>query len=226
MRDAFDIATDLRRDIDWKALMPRYNIAPTDQIPVIFEKGGQRRVEPMRWGLIPFRTASMRGRSTLDEMGKSINTPINARAETVHSHGSFKRSFEKRRCLIPAGGFYEWKKEGNRKQPHWIGQTDRGLMAFAGLWESWKENDENVIESFTIITTEPNEKIRALHNRMPVILDRGAYADWLNPERSVDEPLLRLLRPCPADIMEAYPVSTRVNSPKNDHPSCVEHWEK
>ena len=108
MAKAFDVRPDLRRDIDWDDLMPRYNIAPTDQVPVVYQKSGDRLVEPMRWGLMPFRTAGMRGRTALDQKGKSINTPINARAETVHSHGSFKRSFERRRCIIPAGGYYEW----------------------------------------------------------------------------------------------------------------------
>ena len=104
MLDAFDIKADLRRDIDWKSLMPRYNVAPTDQVPVIFQKDGDRVMEPMRWGLIPFRTSNMRGRTVLSEQGKSINTPINARAETVDSNGIFKRSFERRRCIIPCGG--------------------------------------------------------------------------------------------------------------------------
>ena len=118
MLNAFDIKTNLRRDIDWTALMPRYNVAPTDQIPVVFEKDGERQVESMRWGLMPFRTASMRGRTALGENGKPLNTPINARAETAHSNGIFKRSFENRRCIIPAGGFYEWKRTGGAKVPY------------------------------------------------------------------------------------------------------------
>jgi putative SOS response-associated peptidase YedK len=117
MLQAFDIKTDPRRDVDWKALMPRYNVAPTDQVPVIFERDGERTAESMRWGLIPFRTAGMRGRIALGEKGKSIGTPINARAETVHSNGIFKRSFERRRCIIPAGGFYEWKRVDGAKVP-------------------------------------------------------------------------------------------------------------
>ena len=120
MMDAFDIKTDLRRDIDWKALMPRYNVAPADQVPVIYQKENDRVLESMRWGLIPFRIANMRGRPAVNEQGKSVNTPINARAETVHSNGILKRSFERRRCIIPAGGFCEWKKVGGSKLPYWI----------------------------------------------------------------------------------------------------------
>ena len=222
MRDAFDIATDLRRDVDWKALMPRYNIAPTDQIPVIFEKDGERRVEPMRWGLIPFRAANMRGRSALDEKGKSINTPINARAETVHSHGSFKRSFEKRRCLIQAGGFYEWKRQDGTKLPHWIHLKDRPWMGFAGVYTWWKSPEAEWVPSCTIITTSPNSFMEPIHDRMPVILTEGAYDIWLDPENQDLSELKEVLVPYPAEKMQAHPVARSVNKVENDGPELIE----
>ena len=222
MIDAFDIRTNLRRDMDWKALMPRYNVAPTDQVPVFVHKDGERMVEPMRWGLIPFRTASMRGRTALNEQGKSINTPINARAETVHSHGSFKRSYERRRCVIPAGGFYEWQKVNGAKVPYWIYLTEARWMGFAGVYTWWKSPEGEWIPSCTIITTSPNSFIEPIHDRMPVILTEGAYHIWLDPENGDLSELKEVLIPYPSHEMRAHAVPTLVNKVANDGPELIE----
>ena len=222
MLNAFDIKTDTRRDIDWKALMPRYNVAPTDQVPVVFQKNGDRQVESMRWGLMPFRTVSMRGRTALDEKGKSINTPINARAETFHSHGIFKRSFERRRCIVPAGGFYEWQRAGAAKVPYWIYLKDRSWMGFAGLYTWWKSPESQWVPSCTIITTSPNTFMEPIHDRMPVILTEGAYDLWLHPENTDIAELKEVLVPYPAQEMQAHEVAPLVNKVDNDGPELIE----
>jgi putative SOS response-associated peptidase YedK len=221
MKLAFDVSTDLQSDIDWAGLMPRYNIAPTDQVPVILERDGSRQAGPMRWGLMPFRTTSMRGRTALGSNGKSLNTPINARAETVQSNGMFKRSFERRRCIIPAGGFYEWKRDGGAKTPYWIGLKDGPWMGFAGLYTWWKSPDGQWVPSCTIITTSPNSFIEPIHDRMPVILTQGSYDLWLSTEATDQSELRELLVPYPADEMQAHRVSSLVNSPANDGPELL-----
>ncbi|MCZ6834283.1 MAG: SOS response-associated peptidase [Planctomycetota bacterium] len=195
-------------------LKPRYNLAPTQACSVIRQDdtSGGRRLDPMHWGLIPSWAKD-----------KSIgNRMINARGETLAEKPSFREAYRKRRCLIPADGFYEWKKEGKRKQPHWIGRANRALFAFAGLWEKWNESDQDVIESFTIITTEPNETIRTLHDRMPVILDPSDYDAWLDPDQDDANTLQELLVATPIDLLEFHPISTRVNSPTHDDPSILE----
>ncbi len=222
MLKAFDVRPDLGRDIDWAALMPRYNVAPTDQVPVVRIKDGERRIESMRWGLIPFKAAGRRGRTALDAKGKSIFTPINAKAETVHSHGLFKRSFEKRRCVIPAGGFYEWQKQGDVKVPHWIYLSDERWMGFAGLYSYWKSPEGEWIPSCTIATTTPNSFIEPIHDRMPVILTEGAYASWMDPENNDVSELKELLVPYAAHEMRAHQVGQMVNKVDNDGPKLIE----
>ena len=222
MIDAFDIKTDLRRDIDWNALMPRYNVAPTDQVPVIYQKEGARVLESMRWGLIPFRTANMRGRTALNEQGKSVNTPINARAETVHSNGMFNRSFDRRRCIIPAGGFYEWKVAGGSKLPHWIYLADKKWMGFAGLYSWWKSTEGEWVPSCTIVTTSPNSLIEPIHDRMPVILTEGAYDIWLDPESKELSDLKEILIPYPPQWMATHQVAPLVNKVQNDGPELIQ----
>lgn len=221
MLRAFDIRPDLRRDIDWTSLLPRYNVAPTDQVPVIFQRDGERMVESMRWGLIPFRTAAMRGRTALDEKGKSVNTPINARAETVHSNGTFKRSFERRRCIVPAGGYYEWKNVTGGKLPQWIYLTNAKWMGFAGLYTWWKSPGGDWVPSCTIITTLPNSFIEPIHDRMPVILTKGAYDEWLDPGNTELAKLRELLVPHPSHEMKAHPVTTLVNNVGNEGPELI-----
>lgn len=200
---------DVRPDVV-EAYRPSYNIAPTQQVLVIGLRQGQRAAAMHRWGLIP-RWAK----------DASIGTKmINARAETVHERPAFRLPFRQRRCLIPADSLYEWKRDEGRKQPYRILMRDESLFAFAGLWEEWRAPNGTLVRSCTIITTEPNELIAPLHNRMPVILPPEAYDTWLEPRTEVDQ-LLALLKPYPARQMKMYPVSSRVNSPTNNDPSVI-----
>src|SRR5207245_87686 len=146
---------------------------------------------------------------------------INAKSETVAELPSFRVAFRQRRCLIPADGFYEWKKEGGRKQPVYICMKDREPFAFAGLWERWVGEEDEFIESCTILTTEPNELLVQVHNRMPVILDPKDYAQWLDRDVQEDSYLKPLLHPFPPDQMTYYPVNLRVNNPRNDDSQCI-----
>jgi putative SOS response-associated peptidase YedK len=145
---------------------------------------------------------------------------INARAETVAEKPSFRTAFKRRRCIIPASGFYEWQKTANGKQPVFIHAADKSPLGLAGLWEIWQGGDGSYLESCTIITTSPNSLMRPIHNRMPVILEPEDYATWLHPD---PDPMvgLHLLRPFPAEKMTAYPVSTYVNSPRNEGEACI-----
>ena len=194
-------------------MQPNYNVAPTQEVPAVVagNGGGDRRLEMLRWGLIP---------SWADDPGIGARM-INARSETVAEKPSFRRAFKERRCLIPADGFYEWQKTNGGKQPHYIRMKNGRPFAFAGLWESWK-GDGNEIRSCTILTTNPNDIAGEIHNRMPVILPPEGYEVWLDPDVRETDQLLSLLAPYPPSDMEAYPVSRRVNSPSNNEPSCVE----
>ena len=192
-------------------LPPNYNVAPTQQVAAVLEEGGERRLEMLRWGLIP---------SWADDPGIGSRM-INARAETAPEKPSFRRAFRGQRCLIPADGFYEWKRTNGSKQPYYIHMKEEHPFAFAGLWESWKEDGGPEIRSCTILTTEPNELLAGIHDRMPVILPNGSYDVWLDPEAERDE-LYGLLASYPEDEMEAYPVSRFVNSPQNNDPRCIE----
>lgn len=192
-------------------LAPRYNIAPTQPVAAVRQSAnGQREFTHFRWGLIPSWSK--------DPSGSSL---INARAETAAEKPSFRAAFRYRRCLIPASGFYEWQKTGGRKQPMYAHALDGGLLTFAGLWETWQSADGSAIETCTILTTEPNELMAPIHNRMPVILDPADYSMWLDPQTPRDQ-LQHLLRPYPAELMAVYPVSAAVNSPANDSPACIE----
>ena len=186
-------------------LRPCYNIAPTQTVPVVRRKDdGGRELALVRWGLIPSwaKDASIGGRL------------INARAETVAEKPAFRGAFRRRRALVPADGFYEWqKREGSRlKQPLLIRRRDGQPFAFAGLWERWR-GPEGEVETCTILTTEANAVLGPIHDRMPVILDPACYDRWLDPAQPRAE---ELLRPCPDEWLEAFPVSTRVNNVRND----------
>lgn len=195
---------------DVSSVVPSYNIAPTQEVASVLSENGVRALEMLHWGLIP---------SWADdpEIGSRM---INARAETVPEKPSFRRAFRSRRCLILADGFYEWRKTGGGKQPHYIRMEDGSPFALAGLWESWKNGRE--IRSCAIITTEANEIVGEIHDRMPVILHPEDYDLWLDPDFDEKDPLTTLLKPYPASEMEAYPVSSYVNSPSNDDPGCVQ----
>lgn len=194
-------------------IKPRYNIAPSQQILTIIEDKGERRAGQLTWGLIPFWAKNKR-------IGSKM---INARGETIAEKPSFKRAFQSRRCIIPTNGFYEWKKIGRNKQPYFISMKEEPLFAFAGLWEKWVDQQTNeAIFSCTIITTTANDAIKALHHRMPVILDKSAQSIWLNNQTFPEEQLKSFIKPYPADKFSIYPVSAYVNSTKNESEQCIE----
>jgi putative SOS response-associated peptidase YedK len=188
----------------------RYNIAPSQEAPVIVVEDC-KVLRMMRWGLIP---------SWAKDESIASKT-INARAETLYHRPSFKKSLTEKRCLVPADGFYEWKKEGRKKIPIRFVLKNRDVFAFAGLWDTWRNQRGELIFSFTIITTQANALIRPIHNRMPVILKREYEELWLDPEVNDIDKLLSLLIPYPPEMMEAYRVSSLVNSPKEDSPECI-----
>ncbi|HKJ89238.1 MAG TPA: SOS response-associated peptidase, partial [Gammaproteobacteria bacterium] len=200
-----------------------YNIAPTRMGLVCREaEAGDRELVGLEWGLIPFWSRD-------PEETRRKYSLINARAESVASKASFKAAFKYRRCLVPADGFYEWHagQEGP-KQPYWIRFRDGSPMTFAGLWERWEgeaEGERKVIETYTIIVGEPNALLGRIHNRMPVVLGPEDRDMWLDPGMKDPEALRQLLRPYPAQAMEAYPVSRKVNNPKNDEPELVDAVE-
>ncbi len=193
-------------------LVPRFNIAPTQNSPTVIVKEDQRELTMMRWGLIPPWAKDM-------SIGYKM---INARGETLTQKSSFKRPFKERRCLVLTDGFYEWKKtEKKNKIPHHFVLKSRGPFAFAGLWDEWKKPDGDKLLSFTIITTMANELMGTIHDRMPVILHQNDEAKWLDPQFKDTDKLTELLKPFPSDLMEAYEVSTIVNSPKNEVEDCI-----
>ena len=192
------------------SLTSSYNIAPTQKVAAVVEEDDKRKLEMFHWGLIPSWAKD-------PAIG---NKMINARAETVSEKPSFRSAFKKRRCLILADGFYEWQKTDNGKQPYHVRMEDGSPFAFAGLWETWKNDEE--IRSCAIITTEANDLMGEIHHRMPVILPPENYDLWLDPDFDEKEPLTSLLRPYPDEAMEAYPVSRKVNRPANDEPGCIE----
>lgn len=193
-------------------LPPRYNIAPTQEAPVVRAGAQGRELHLLRWGLVPAWAED-------PALGARL---INARSETVADKPSFRRAFRQRRCLVPADGFYEWRKEGTRKQPFRAVLAERGPFAFAGLWERWdRAAAGGPLESFTILTTEANALLRPIHARMPVIVAPHDYAAWLDPTRAAND-ALALLKPCASEAMAVYPVSLRVNSPRHDDPECIE----
>ncbi|WP_430508084.1 SOS response-associated peptidase [Rossellomorea marisflavi] len=192
----FDLSADLQ---------PRFNIAPSQEVFSIISDGKKRRGGTLRWGLVPHWAKEAK-------IGYKM---INARAEGINEKPSFREPFRKKRCLIIADGFYEWKKVDDRKQPYRFIMKDRKPFAFAGLWETWKKGD-SPLHTCTIITTTPNAVTEDIHDRMPVILKREDYDRWLDPSNQAVDKLKSLLVPYPAEEMELYPVSELVNSPKND----------
>jgi putative SOS response-associated peptidase YedK len=192
---------------------PRYNIAPSQPIAVI-PNDGHNTLDFYVWGLIPSWAKD-------PEIGNRL---INARAETLVEKPSFRSAFRRRRCLVLADGFYEWRQEpgSKRKTPMYIRLTSGQPFAFAGLWEIWDSPDGSVVPSCTIITTEPNTLMAGIHNRMPVILPESAYEPWLAPVETDPAQLTGLLKPYPPEAMQAYPISTRVNDPKNDLAECIQ----
>lgn len=186
-------------------LLPSYNVAPGATMPVVV-RNSPNRVEMMAWGLIPFwaNDSKMRYKT------------INARAETVATTPAFREAFKRRRCLVPATGFYEWQNTARGKIPYFIHLKDTELFAFAGLYDMWKDGAGQELRTYTIITTTPNELVQPIHNRMPVILHPEDEDRWIDPAPQDPASLHALLTPFPAELMAAYTVTRAVNSPAND----------
>lgn len=196
-------------------LTPRYNIAPTQSVATVIQTQPQqqRQFKMLQWGLIPSWAKD-------PKMGAKL---INARAETVSEKPAFRSAFRKRRCLVVADGFYEWQQQESKqpKQPFYCRLKEGRPFAFAGLWDCWQGGNGETIESCTILTTEPNELMRPIHNRMPVILDSGDFDLWLAPDVNTLEVLQPLLHPYPTEEMIAYPVTTTVNKASHDSELCI-----
>lgn len=214
-------AEELRREfgfVEHPNLAPRYNIAPTQEVPVLRQRRapkGERTLQNLRWGLIPSWAKDAKIASSL----------INARSETLAEKPAFAAAFRKRRCLVLADGFYAWVGEGEGKQPYLVTRRDGGAFAFAGLWERWTPKaagkESAFIDSFTIVTTEANALLRPLHPRMPVILPAAHCTSWIDPDAS-PESLKPLLAPAEDDLLRYYPVSKRVNSARIDEPDLAD----
>ena len=195
----------------------RYNIAPTQNVPVIRIVEGQRQLRPLRWGLVPHWAKDLKIGSRM----------INARSEEAASKPAFRSALRKQRCLVPCTGFFEWKAVADgskkpRKQPYYIRRRDNRVFGLAGVWERWKAPDGALVESYSILTTSPNELVRSLHDRMPVILRRDDYDLWLDPAMQDASRLNPVFTPFAPTEMVATPVSTEVNSPTHDTPGCIQ----
>jgi putative SOS response-associated peptidase YedK len=210
--DLQELMTHFRIDSFTESIRPRFNIAPTQNAPVIVWENG-RVLKQMRWGLVPNWAKD-------EKIGSKM---INARSETLAEKPSFKRLLVANRCLVLADGFFEWRPSvsGKSKAPVRILLKDSQPFAFAGLWDSWKRLDGSEIQTFTIITTVSNETIRPFHHRMPVILNSADEDIWLKSNNMDSADLEAVLRPYPAELMTLYEVPKRVNSPKNDSPDCI-----
>ncbi len=192
-------------------LPPRYNIAPTQQVAIIREGAGGRQLASARWGLIPAWAKD-------PAIGNRL---INARSETVQEKPAFRAALKKRRCIIPANGFYEWLVSGREKKPLYIQAQDGAPLALAGLWESWSAPSGEPVESCTILTTAANSLLAEIHERMPVILLKEQYGAWLDSSVTDPAQLQGFFQPYPAGLLHYWPVATLVNSPKNDTPACL-----
>lgn len=215
---------EARKSPDSEEFVGNFNVAPTQAVFTVYETQGERWLDTFHWGLVPFWAKD-------PKIGSRM---INARAETIAEKNSFKRSFAKKRCIIPADGFYEWKSvEGQkRKQPMYLTTIDESPFAFAGLWEVWKDSntldqDGEPLElySCTIITGEPNEKVADVHDRMPVMLPPDAWDTWLDRDNHDVEALQELLVPAPAELIQLRMVSTDVNNVRNNNPSLIDEAE-
>ena len=204
---------DSRVDEDSVDAQPRYNVAPTQPLMVVLQRADEGRVvEQHRWGLIPSFAASARDGAKR----------INARAETIATSPSFRTSFVKRRCIVPSDGFYEWRRTGGPRQPFFLHPPEDALLAMAGLWAVWKDPETGLwVPSAAVVTTGANRLVSAIHDRMPVLLPREAWDDWLDPELDDREYLRSLLEPAPDDVLAMYPISTAVNNVRNEGPQLL-----
>ena len=191
----------------------RFNVAPTDEAAVIVARDERRAVTAYRWGLVPHWAEDPRVGSRM----------FNARAETLATSPAFRDAFRRRRCLVPVDSFYEWRREGKLRLPYRIVRTDDRPLALAGLWSGWRDRDTGEIRrTFTIVTAGPNELLRPIHDRMPVVVPPEAWERWLEPEPGDPGELLGLLAPADDPLLVAYPVSRRVNDVRNDGPDLIE----
>ena len=195
-------------------LAPRYNIAPSQPVAVVLQRD-TRVLEAFKWGLVP----------SWAKDPKIGNRMINARGETLGEKPAYRNALKRRRCLIPASGFYEWKKAGDQRLPTYIHRRDTRLLALAGLWEEWHPPEGDPLHSCTIITTSANEFMAGIHHRMPVIFHPEQEAAWLDPELQEVDDLVALLQPDPDPDLEAHPVSRQVNRPGFDDPACIQPVE-
>jgi putative SOS response-associated peptidase YedK len=202
---------DAQPDDEVKTFGARYNVAPTLRVPVVREGRSGRILEAMTWGLVPSWSK-----------GPARAGPVNARAETVFDKPMFRNAIRRRRCLVPADGFYEWQQRDGRKQPYHVGMADGVPFAMAGIWEYWARPGAPAMVSCALVVTQANELMASIHDRMPVIVAPEDYAGWL--DASIDDPVAisAMLLPFPAGLMRAYPVSTRVNNVKNDSSDLIE----
>ncbi|MEX2159387.1 MAG: SOS response-associated peptidase [Dehalococcoidia bacterium] len=208
-RDAEELARELGVDPEsLRDYRPRYNIAPTDQHWILRTKYEQRELLPATWGLV----------NSWAKDGKRAAAQINARAETLTTRPAFKEAYQKRRCVVPADGFFEWTGPKTARQPLWFHRPDGGLVLFAGLYESWQPAPDTWQRTFTIITTDANDVVGRVHDRMPVVLTDGDIDAWMLGEGEFEG----LLVPAPNGLLVATPVSPRANSVKNDDPSVLE----
>jgi putative SOS response-associated peptidase YedK len=206
VEEYFDVSSDTD---DW---VPRFNIAPTQPVPVVRQhpKEPRRDLSLMRWGLITSWAKDTSGAARM----------INARSETAHILPAFREAMKLRRCLVPADGFYEWQRRGSGKQPYCFEVGDGGLFAFAGLWERWCDPSGQWVKTCSILTTEPNAVTSAVHDRMPVILEPDSYDLWLDPGMQNVTAISELLKPYDARLMRCYAVSSRINHVANDDEEC------
>ena len=200
----------LALDCDEFLIPTRYNIAPTQKATVVRYDGKTRKIDLLRWGLIP---------SWSRDTARGVRM-INARRETLTEKPAFKEAIRRRRCLIPADGFYEWKGRKGTKQPYRIFAPTDNLIAFAGLWDAWHGAGKKNIESFTIITTASGNKMSSLHHRMPVMLESTHFDNWLAPTSGLND-VLRLLQTATDKMVDYYPVSKKLNSPLFDNSECI-----
>jgi putative SOS response-associated peptidase YedK len=198
---------DLTSFPEWQ---PRYNISPRQTVPVIRMGAAGREAALLRWGLVPSWAKDLKS-----------NMYVNAMSETAATKPSFRAAFRARRCLIPATGFYDWEERGKEKQPWLFRLKESGPLALGGLWERWSKGEEPV-ETFTILTTEPNDLVKRIKDRMPVIISPDAFSQWLDPDVQSDDALLPLMQPFDAALMTATPVSQYVNNVRHQGPACIE----
>ncbi len=192
-------------------IQPRFNIAPSQRVPIIVSESPNKVVE-MKWGLVPFWAKDP----------KIGNRLINARGEGISKKPAYRASVKRRRCLVPATGFYEWREEEGRKTPYYVHMKDGGLFAFAGLWDSWNKAEGEPLQTFTIITTRANSALHEIHNRMPVILRREHESLWLEQRELEPDELARIFKPYPAKLVTSYEVSTDVNNARNEGEHLIE----